>query len=560
MNNLDSFRRLGLSDNIINTLIARGFEKPSPIQEQTIPIILEQDDDLVGQAQTGTGKTAAFGLPMLDLLHEKSKKVQALILAPTRELAIQISEELNSFKGSKKLHIVPIYGGQSIDQQLKKLGSGVDIVVGTPGRVIDHINRKTLKLDSIDWLVLDEADEMLKMGFIDEVEQIMQTTNPEKRTLMFCATMPQEILSLAKRYMKRFELVKIENNQLEKTLTDQIYFEVEESDKFEALCRIIDYENDFYGFIFCRTKLDVDSITNRLIDRGYDAEAIHGDITQAQREKTLTKFRNKRVTILVATDVAARGIDVKNLTHVINYALPQDAESYVHRVGRTGRAGSEGTAITFVTRREARLLIPIQKLSKVSIRRGKLPEIHDVIASKKQFIKEELFRIAEEGEIDHVYNTFAKEMMQEKDAQEILASLLKYSFKDELDVKNYREIKEVKPFREYNDRDARDSGAAIKSPTRLFIAMGKKDGMTKRSIVELIKEKAKTRDSKINDVQVFDTYSFITVPFQEAEIILKVFKSLDKTRKRPIVEKADDKQSGFKKESAEPTFRKRKAK
>lgn len=522
MDKLSKFYELGLSENIMKALLLKGFEIPSPIQEASIPIILNSEYNLIGQAQTGTGKTAAFGLPIIDLIPEKSKHVQAIILSPTRELAIQISDELNTYKGSKKIHIMPIYGGQSIDQQLRKLSSGVDIVVGTPGRVLDHLRRQSLKLDAIKYLVLDEADEMLNMGFIDEVEEIMKVTNPDKRTFMFCATMPAEILDLSKKHMKDYKLIKIEKEQLTTDLTDQIYYEVEESDKLEALCRIIDFEKEFYGLVFCRTKLDVDTITNKLIDRGYDADGLHGDISQNQREKVLNRFRSKKLNILVATDVAARGIDIHNLTHVINYSLPQDAESYVHRVGRTGRAGNEGTAITFVTRKESRGLMYLKKSSKTDIRKGKVPGVKEIINSKISWLKNEILSLNEE-KIEKVYTSFAKDLLEENDATAVLASVLKMAYSNELDSSNYKEISEVKP--------------DIKGHTRLFIAMGKKDGMSKKSIVQLIKDKAKTHDKKINDVQVFDTYSFITVPFQESEFILRAFKK-DRIGKRPIVEKA----------------------
>lgn len=525
MKTLEQFKQLGISENLQKALKEKGFEVPSPIQEKAIPIILNGTKDLIGKAQTGTGKTAAFGLPIIDLIAEKSKNTQVIILSPTRELAVQISEELNSLKGHKKINIVPIYGGQSIEQQLRKLDHGIDIVVGTPGRVVDFLNRKALKLDAINYLVLDEADEMLKMGFKEELEQILKLTNPNKRTFMFCATMPNEIMKLAKKYMNEFELINIENEQLTVELTDQIYFEVEESDKFEALCRIIDYEIDFYGLVFCRTKVDVDKVTSRLIDRGYDAESIHGDITQVQREKVLSKFKSKRLNILVATDVAARGIDIQNLTHVINYSMPQDTESYIHRVGRTGRAGNEGTAITFVTRRENRTMSQLQKSSKTDIRKGKIPAVNEIINTKKQWIKNEIMNLTEEP-IDKVFVNLAKDLLDITDPTDALAALLKYSFREELDTASYKEIS--------------DKRQEIKGPTRLFIAKGKNDGMTKKSIVKFIMDKAKTYEKKISDVDVFDTYSFITVPFSEAEIILNVFKR-ERPGRKPIIEKASGK-------------------
>ncbi|MCX6154917.1 MAG: DEAD/DEAH box helicase [Candidatus Kapabacteria bacterium] len=525
MENLEQFKKLGLSDNLLKALKDKGFEVPTPVQETTIPMILDGDGDLICQAQTGTGKTAAFGLPLLHLLEEKAHRVQALILAPTRELAIQISEEINSLKGNKKLHIAPIYGGSSIEAQMFKLKSGLDIVVGTPGRVLDQIRRKSLVVDSVSYLVLDEADEMLKMGFKEELEDILSSVNLNRRTFMFCATMAPDVLAITKKYLRKHQIVTIKTDSLTSNLTDQIYVEVEESSKFEALCRIIDFEPDFYGMVFTRTKVDADNICNRLIDRGYDADTIHGDLSQSVREKVLGKFRNKRIRILIATDVAARGVDVQNISHVVNYSLPQGSEAYVHRVGRTGRAGSEGTAITFVTRRESRSLIQIRRDSKTEIRKGTIPGIDEIIKNKKETIKTKLLELSEQKP-EKIFRTLAKEILDELDPELALITLLKHAFSQELDVSSYKEIKESKP--------------VISEETRLFIAKGAKDGMTKKSIVEFIKLKAKTHDKKINSVEVFDTYSFITVPFSEAEFILRAFRS-DKPGKRPIVEKAADK-------------------
>ncbi|MBW6458231.1 MAG: DEAD/DEAH box helicase, partial [FCB group bacterium] len=344
-----TFTDLGLSDNSLAAVRAKGFEEPTAIQMMTIPVMLKQDRNIIAQAQTGTGKTAAFGLPLIDLLDPAQAKVQALILTPTRELAIQVSEEIYSLRGNTPIQIMPIYGGQSIDQQLRRLKKGVQIVVGTPGRIIDHLKRRTLDLRHIQHLILDEADEMLNMGFIEDMEEIMKHTNPDKRTLLFSATMPERIRELARTYMNGYELLKAKEEDTITHLTEQIYFEVKASEKFDALCRIMDFEDHFYGLVFCRTKQDADALVTGLLSRGYDVEAIHGDISQAQRERTLNRFKKKSINILVATDVAARGIDVNNLSHVINYTLPHDPESYIHRIGRTGRAGNEGTAITFIT-------------------------------------------------------------------------------------------------------------------------------------------------------------------------------------------------------------------
>lgn len=525
---LETFRRLGLSENTIEALRKKGFEEPTKIQEKIIPLLLNTNMDIVGQAQTGTGKTAAFGLPLIEKLDESAMGIQALVLVPTRELAIQVSEEIHSLKGNKNLQILPIYGGQSIEQQLRRLKGKVDIVVGTPGRIIDHITRKTLKLNHISYCVLDEADEMLNMGFIDDVEEILKHTKAEKRMLLFSATMPHQILKLAEKYMKKYEFIGIEKEELTTHLTDQIYFEVSSQDRFEALCRIIDLEKVFYGLIFCRTKVDVDYLANKLVDRGYGAEGLHGDMSQYQREKILDKFKRKKINILVATDVAARGIDIHNLTHVINYSLPQNPESYVHRIGRTGRAGKEGTAITFVTPNEYRNLIFIKKIAKTDIRKKEIPKIADVINFQKEKIKEEISKVIIGKSSSDEYSKLAQEMLVENSAEDVLAALLKYAFQDVLDEKNYNEIREV--------------SIDKKGTTRLFIALGRQDDMTPRKLVDFIKQKVNVLDRDIRDVRIFDKFSFVTLPFEEAEIILDIFKK-EKTGRKPIIVKAHDKKT-----------------
>jgi len=506
---MKTFEELGLSEATLKALNKKGFEAPTPIQVQAIPILLRGDKDVVGQAQTGTGKTAAFGLPIIDTLDEKSKDVQAIILTPTRELAVQVAEEINSLKDKKKLSIIPIYGGQSMDMQLRNLKKGVDIVVGTPGRVLDHLRRKTLKLDNISWFVLDEADEMLNMGFIDDVKEILKSTPADKRTMLFSATMPPAILGIAKKHMREYEVIKVDSQQLTVTSTSQIYFEVSERDKFEALCRIVDIEEEFYGLVFTRTKLDADKIANHLIDRGYDADALHGDLSQGQREKILNKFKKQHLNILVATDVAARGIDVQNLTHVINFSLPQDAESYVHRIGRTGRAGKEGTAITFITPEEYRKLQYIKKTTKTDIRKAHLPKVKDVISIKKQRIQADLDHIIT-SDSQPEYIEMAKDLLHGKNPELILGAILQYSFQEELDEKNYVEIE--------------DAVVNLKGKTRLFVAQGKIDGLTPKKLIDIIKEKGNIESDKINQIQILEKFSFVTLPFHEAELLLEYFK------------------------------------
>lgn len=524
---LDKFKALGLSENTLAAIRHKGFEEPTQIQEETIPLLLRGDVDVIGHAQTGTGKTAAFGLPLIENLDEHAKKIQALILVPTRELALQVAEEIDSLKGKKRLGIIAIYGGQSMDQQLRRLRKGVDIVVGTPGRIKDHLQRGTLRIKEISYLVLDEADEMLNMGFIDDVEDILSYTNAEKRMLLFSATMPDRIVRLAKKHMHNWQLIRVQKEQLTVSLTDQIYFEVSHADKLEALCRIIDMETGFYGLIFCRTKIDVSELSKKLCSRGYDAEGLHGDISQSQREHILNKFKAQKVNVLVATDVAARGIDINNLSHVINYSLPQDPEGYVHRIGRTGRAGKEGTAITFVTPDEYRNLVAIKRLTKSDIRKEKLPAIEDVIMSKKIRLKNEIKEIMQSAGGSQ-YADFAKEMLAEGEPAKVLGAFIKYSFQDELNERSYTKI--------------RDVSIDVKGTTRLFVARGKTDNMNPAKLVSMIEKNAQIDSRKIRDVRIFDKFSFITVPFEEAEIILRAFKE-GKTSSRPIVERAKEKKN-----------------
>jgi len=519
---MSQFKDLGLSQGMLKVLQKKGFEVPTPIQQLAIPAILAGKKDMVAQAQTGTGKTAAFGLPMIETLSERSSHVQAIVLTPTRELAIQVAEEISSFKGEKKLTVIPIYGGQSMGLQLRGLKKGVDIVVGTPGRILDHLKRETLKLDQISYLVLDEADEMLNMGFLEDVTEIIESAGTGKRTLMFSATIPDEIKRIAEKYMGSYDLLKVSPGQLTVSLTEQIYFEVSKENKFEALCRIIDVEEAFYGLIFCRTKVDVDDVATHMVERGYDAEGLHGDISQNVREKILGKFKKGVVNILVATDVAARGIDVQNLTHVINYSLPQDPESYVHRIGRTGRAGKEGNAITFVTPEEYRRLQFIKRKVKTDIRKAKLPSVKAVIDTKKQRIKSK-FEDMIKSQPQPEYISMARELLQENSPEDVLAAFLQYSFQGQLSEDHYAEIEETT--------------VDDKGKTRLFVNQGKKDRLTREKLVQFITDRCRISSSKIRDIQILDKFSFISLPFHEAEVVLSFFKK-SKRGSELVVQKA----------------------
>ncbi len=520
----DQFRELGLTDTTLGAIRNKGFEAPSPIQRLVIPVLLQNQNDIIGQAQTGTGKTAAFGLPILELFAEKTGVPQALILVPTRELALQVTDELLSFNINKKLSITPIYGGASISEQLRRLNKGTDIVVGTPGRILDHLRRGSLNLTQLHWLVLDEADEMLDMGFIEDVEQIMSHIEEPHRVLLFSATMPDRIKELSKKYMTNVSVLKVESPNITTDLTDQIYFEVKEADKFDALTRIIDVTPDFYGIIFSRTKVGVDELVNKLIDRGYAAEGLHGDVSQSLREKILRKFKRKNSNILVATDVAARGIDISNLSHVINYSLPQDSESYVHRIGRTGRAGNQGTAITFISPAEFRQFSAMKRQVKAEIRKEKLPTPQDIVAMKKSKIMDDLAEIID-GELYGDCGIMAREILANYPPEVALASLLKLAFKGELDESSYPEIRSFSVDR--------------KGSARLFLALGRVDGFSPRKILDLIIRECDLPSNKIDDIKVLDEFSFATVPFSEAERVTRALNNLSKGR--PIASMAREK-------------------
>ena len=548
---LDEFRELGLGEESIRALAEKGFEEPTEIQKRAIPMLLQKGTEIVGQAQTGTGKTAAFALPILETVNQEIDGVQALILVPTRELASQVSEEISSLRGSRRIEIAAIYGGASMAQQLKRLKKGITIVVGTPGRILDHIRRGSLELSRLEFLVLDEADEMLDMGFIDDIEAVLRAVPDTRRMLLFSATMPPQIMKLAESFMKNPEIIRTQKRDTAALSTDQIYYEVREADKLEALTRIIDREPDFYGVVFCRTKLQCDEIGQKLHDRGYDAASLHGDLSQREREQILKRMKEHQLSILVATDVAARGLDIQDLTHVINYSIPQDPEVYIHRVGRTGRAGKNGTAITFITPSESRKFSYIRKASRSEIRKEEIPGAEEVIARKKERIKNEILDYLS-TEPKEEYLEIARSVLSGRVPEEAFASLLSSIYKNELDASRYREISAIAPRREREKsrREKREEARnrerydKIKAPsldeggtTRLFIARGRKDGLTKAMLINIIMDQAGVRDEDIRDVEINDTSSFISAPFSVAETILKAYS--DRTMKgKPIVMRA----------------------
>lgn len=414
MENTIKFSDLGISEEILRAVEEMGYTQPSPIQAQAIPFVLE-GRDVIGQAQTGTGKTAAFAIPIIDLVDPEFNRPQAIILCPTRELAVQVEGEIQKLsKYHKKISSVAIYGGESIDKQIRSLKKGVQIVVGTPGRVQDHMDRGTLRLEDAGIIVLDEADEMLDMGFRDDIEAILQEMPEERQTVFFSATMAKPIMDLTRKYQTDPEIIKVAKNELTVAKIEQVYYEVKPSLKMELMVRLMNIHNYALSLVFCNTKRMTDEVTEALGSRGILAEALHGDLSQAQRDKVMGKFRKGLCTVLVATDVAARGIDVDNVEAVFNFDIPLDEEYYVHRIGRTGRAGKSGTAITFITgRRESMKLRDLERYTKATINRMTPPSVSELVDLKKAQLVKDVFRVLSKEDDNPIFEATIQQMLSE---------------------------------------------------------------------------------------------------------------------------------------------------
>lgn len=434
-----TFKALGLSDQIIESITKKGFQEPSEVQQKTIPALLKKPQSMIVQAQTGSGKTASFGLPILDQLEENCRNTEALILSPTRELSQQVCHELNSFKGTKEIAITPIVGGLSMTNQLQKLKQEKQVIIGTPGRVIDHLKRGSINLKSLKFLVLDEADEMLSMGFIEDIDYILSQAPENVKICCFSATIPHAIRKLAEEYMP--DCLTITTKTAEKSVDtiQQVFYEVHQRDRMEALFRVIDAEDDMHGIIFCQRKIDADEVVAELMKRNYPAAALHGDLSQYQRNKVTNSFRNRITKLLVATDIAARGLDIQDLSHVINFSLPQELENYIHRIGRTGRAGKQGTAISIIAPNEFYKLNHIQKKLKISIEKKKLPSPDHLIKLKKARILTKIKNL-QEKELDPSFKTLADDLLQQSDAQTSVAQVLQILYEQLFSNQHYRDI------------------------------------------------------------------------------------------------------------------------
>ena len=559
------FEELQLDDRIIRAITEMGFEEASPIQAQAIPVVLE-GRDMIGQAQTGTGKTAAFGLPLLQKVDPKVKKLQAIVLLPTRELAIQVAEELRRFaKFMHGIKVLPVYGGQDIVRQIRALKDGTQIVVGTPGRVMDHMRRKTVKMDHVHTVVLDEADEMLNMGFLEDMETILSQLPEERQTLMFSATMPQAIADIAKKFQKDPVTVRVIKKELTVQKVTQYYYEVKPKNKVEVMCRLLDMYSPKLSIVFCNTKRQVDELVQALQGRGYFAEGLHGDLKQVQRDRVMESFRNGRTDILIATDVAARGIDVGNVEAVFNYDIPQDDEYYVHRIGRTGRAGREGKAFSLVVGKEVYKLRDIQRYCKTKIIPQAIPSLNDITEIKADKILDQVQDILNDADLTKIVNIIEKKLMEDDyTSLDLAAALLKMSMGDDNEdiIDNYMPARSLDDLDSYGrnsrgrDRgrnNSRRKGATDRAAVdyvlnggeermaRLFINIGKSQRVTPGDILGAVAGESGIPGRLVGSIDMYDGYTFVDVPAEYAEDVLNAMSHARIKGKHIHVEKANSK-------------------
>ena len=555
-----SFEDLGLDEITLAAIERKGFVTPSPIQVLAIPRLLNGEANVIARARTGTGKTAAFGLPLVQTLRTESKQVKAIILEPTRELAMQTCTEMASFTTGEFPRTCVVYGGAGYGDQLRSLRRGAEIVVGTPGRVQDMIDRGALDISKIEYFILDEGDEMLDMGFVEDIENIFASANPDSRVLLFSATVPKPILQIAQRFMGDYEIVEEEGHEEEPLLIEQKYWIVREAEKIEALVRLIDISPDFFGLVFVQKKTDADLVTRQLDDRGYQSAALHGDIPQAQREKILARFRAKKTRVLVATDVAARGIDIEGLTHVVNFDLPFDGPTYVHRIGRTGRAGAAGMAVTFVRPEEQRrklayLRNAVRKSAKGEMTEGTVPSVEEVLAVKKlrlftqikkSLIDESSETVSpetEEGVVTEtaqrlrkgnpVFDELAAELCQDQNPQEVVSALLSATYGKELSKSRYGKVSAAVGKR--GDRDGRDRGGRDRDgrrerrgvvvgedQIRLYVQMGWYDGQNPKSIAEFFSKLLHIPGRQVDAIDMSDRFCLLSLPTEAGKHALEL--------------------------------------
>ncbi|MDY0362322.1 MAG: DEAD/DEAH box helicase [Desulforegulaceae bacterium] len=546
-----SFEKLGLSENVLRAVKAIGFENPTPIQEKTIPEILKGNKDLIGLAQTGTGKTASFGLPMIELIDFASKKVQGLVICPTRELCIQITKDFYNFtQFIKGAEIVSVYGGAGIVKQMSSLKKGAHIVVATPGRLHDLIRRKSVDLSNVKYVVLDEADEMMSMGFKEDLDIILNQTPKEKRTWLFSATMPVEVSRIADNYMDSpVEIVAGKKNALAQNIEHLCYC-VREKNRYEALKRVIDFYPDIYGLIFCRTRNETGEVAEKLIRDGYNAEALHGDLSQVQRDSVMKSFRAKTLDFLVATDVAARGIDIDDITHVINYNLPDDVEAYTHRSGRTARAGKSGISIAIITPAEKRKLAAVENRTKVSFRQEKVPS-GSLVCEKQLFALVDRFKNVDvDQDAISKFIEPAYEKLKKLTKNEIIERFISMEFNRFLDYyKNAEDINvlDTPQKRKGSSKQAQAYTSNVKyksgKTSRLFIGAGKLDNLNKGAIIRLVCDNAGIKSNHIKKIDVLREFSFFEVESGYADAVISSMKNVNFDGKKVSVSMSKSRRS-----------------
>lgn len=521
-----TFKDLGLNEKIISAITSMGYETPTPIQQQAIPYLLDNSGDLIGLASTGTGKTASFGLPLIQHMDVSNKHVQGLIICPTRELCLQISRDLDDYSSEiKGLHVTAVYGGTDINKQIKTIAKGVQIIVATPGRLVDLIKRKKVKLNQVETVVLDEADEMLNMGFKDDIDFILDQTPEEKSVWLFSATMPKEVARIAKNYMEDpFEITVGGKNEGNKNISHQVYT-VKDRDKYNALKRILDYNPEIYGLVFCRTRRDTANVADKLMADGYNAEPLHGDLSQAQRDRVMEKFRNKSIQILVATDVAARGIDVDNITHVIHYSLPEDVENYTHRSGRTARAGREGISAAIITAKEARKVKAIERIIKSKFETKSVPKADDICEKQLFNLVDKMTEVEVQASEIEKYMPQVMEKLGEFSKEEIISKFVSAEINRFLNY--YANAKDInvsfeKASNKYGDEDYHDS-----DQQRFFVNLGRKDGFNQGALLRLVCDNSGVSKKKIGKIDILNNFSFFEADKDQTDILVKSLQNID---------------------------------
>lgn len=563
------FEALGLNSQLVDAVAKIGFEHPTPIQKKAIPEIIEGDKDLVGLAQTGTGKTAAFGLPMIQLIDFGSRNTQGLVLCPTRELCLQITKDFNDFCSTNRdASIVAVYGGASISDQIRHIKKGVQIIVATPGRLLDLMNRKVVNLSFLKYLVLDEADEMLNMGFQDDLDAILSHSPQNKRTWLFSATMPSEVSKIAKKYMNDPVEITVGKKNSGASNIEHVNYVIKEKDRYQALKRVIDFYPDIYGLIFCRTRIETQEIAEKLLKDGYDAEALHGDLSQAVRDKVMGRFREKTLQILVATDVAARGLDVKDITHVIHYKLPDEIESYTHRSGRTARAGKSGVAIVLMNTRESRKLMDVERKAGIKFTQKKVPGGTAVCEKQLFSMVGKLVSVdVNESEIERflppVYDTLAglsrEELIKRFVSLEFNRFLTYYQDSVDINVESHKREKgsfsdkwegSAKPYKKERRREKPERRERVSSGNsrRFFASAGNMDNLNTGALVRLICDRSGIQSNKIGAIEIMREFSFFDVDASVADRVRESLKDVSLDGRKLTIDFAAPKGPGEKKE------------